>query len=1634
MKKENIQFSKLSNRRRSTRRSKRPALFTLILIVSVVALAVGSTLIPNKIFSSRAQQNDNPSQSVSTDVMQQIQALENEKESRTPAQQKIDSQLLYALKMQRSEPIAAGVNSLQVNVNQSDAGRVVVDISAQVDDQFLNFLSANGADVLSSSSEYRSLRVDVPLDRLEAIAASNNVRFIQPKTEYLLNQVSGPTVVKTVDDVHGEQEFAVRAERVRQQLGKVLSGAQDDPPTDPPGSLTSVGVRQSEGDASHRANTARGTFNVDGTGVKIGVLSNGVVSLASSQASGDLGPVTVLPGQTGTGDEGTAMLEIVHDLAPGAQLFFATANGGPTVFAQNIRNLRAAGCDIIVDDVFYFVETPFQDGQDPAVISNTNGGAIAQAVADVTAGGALFFSSAGNQGNKDAGLASCFQGDFVDGGANALLAGGTVNNFGGGTLFDSVVQASGNPTNLYWADPLGGSNNDYDLFVLNSTGTAVVQSSTNVQSGTQDPFEQIGATAAAANRIVVFKKTGSADRFFYLTTNANGSGRLNISTEGTTKGHNTVAAAYSVGATQAFGIPFTSSNTLETFSSDGPRRLFFQASGTAITPGNFSSTGGLVRQKPDITAADGVSVTGVGGFGSPFFGTSAAAPHAGAIAALIKQAKPAFTPAQIRTALTTSAIDIMAAGVDRDSGAGIIMAYQALQAAGATGQADLQLGTITSAEVGGNGNGTIEPGEQGTLSIQLTNPEGINSATAISSTLTSATAGVVVTQGISAYPDIAPNASATNTTPFGLVVSSAVTCQIINLTLTVSYTGGVSPKVFPISLDVSRTINETLDTTAPASGGTAFTSATGLQTGRLTRNGITANCPVAKSFPGLQTAVGSRQFDSYTFSNNTAAATCVTVRITGATTISLFVAAYSPTYDPTHPEFNLLADPGVSGNDQSFSFNVNASSNFTVVVHEVDPGGGVGTAYTLKVDGLTPPCAAAASVNQPPVNTVPAAQSMIENSQLVFSTGNGNAISIADPDAGNLPVQETLTATNGTLSVGSTAGLSFTVGTGANNSTMTFTGTVAAINSALQGLTYRPNSNFTGAASVTVNTNDQGFLGSGGAKTDNDAITVNVGAGSAFNFSAATDIVGESDGQTIVTVTRNGDLSTAASVNYATSNGTATDRFDYEAAFGTLQFAAGQLSATFPVLINDDSLVEGNETFNLTLSNPQGTNVALGLQPTAVVTIVDNASEPATNAIDDSTSFVRQHYHDFLNREPDPPGLAFWVNNIESCGANASCREVKRIDTSAAFFLSIEFQQTGFEAYRAFAAAFGPTRTAGTVPLTLQEFLTDSQQLGKGVIFGNPGADAQLEANKVAYFNQFVTRSEFVTKYPAALTNDQYVDNLLASAGLSPSQVRLFVVNLTNSQEVPPTNPTTSTGGARPASFGTARLLFNSAQTAMTFTSTVSNIDFTGAQTSDTNDNLIAAHIHAGASVAPGVNGPVVWGFFGAPFNDNNPNDQQVIPSATGVGGTINGKWDAPEGNGTTLAAQLANLRAGRAYVNFHTIQYGGGEIRGNIPAENAFRDALVAGLNGGTETRATVLRKVAEAEELGLKETNRAFVLMQYFGYLRRNPNDTPDADFSGYNFWLNKLNSFNGDFRAAEMVKAFIASSEYRKRFGTN
>jgi len=154
--------------------------------------------------------------------------------------------------------------------------------------------------------------------------------------------------------------------------------------------------------------------------------------------------------------------------------------------------------------------------------------------------------------------------------------------------------------------------------------------------------------------------------------------------------------------------------------------------------------------------------------------------------------------------------------------------------------------------------------------------------------------------------------------------------------------------------------------------------------------------------------------------------------------------------------------------------------------------------------------------------------------------------------------------------------------------------------------------------------------------------------------------------------------------------------------------------------------------------------------------------------------------------------------------------------------------------------------------------------------------------------------------------------------------------SLTNSQETAIGPLLRSDGSSRPQSFGTATFSLNEARTAMTMTATVFNIDITGTQTPDPNDNLVAAHIHVGAP--PGFNASVRWGFFGTPDNDVNPKQLVITPFASGVGGTFTSTWDLAEGNGgTTLATNLPGILAGLSYINFHTVQFGGGEIRGQI-------------------------------------------------------------------------------------------------------
>jgi hypothetical protein len=433
---------------------------------------------------------------------------------------------------------------------------------------------------------------------------------------------------------------------------------------------------------------------------------------------------------------------------------------------------------------------------------------------------------------------------------------------------------------------------------------------------------------------------------------------------------------------------------------------------------------------------------------------------------------------------------------------------------------------------------------------------------------------------------------------------------------------------------------------------------------------------------------------------------------------------------------------------------------------------------------------------------------------------------------------------------------------------------------------------FSAVSGTTYQIAVDGFRADSGEINLNFNLPGNVAPNTA-QFTTSTASVTETAGATAkvdLQVTRTGTTTAAATVNFATSNGTASDRTDYEATLGTLQFAAGETSKTITVFIVDDAFGESPETFNVTLSNSAG--CTLGAQTAVTVTINSNelvdGANPVKNASFNNDFFVRQHYLDFLNREPDSGGLNFWKGQLNECESlplpggftdAQQCREIRRINVSAAFFLSIEFQQTGYLVERLYKVAygdavgtstFGGTHQLGVPIVRLNEFLSDTQAMGKGVVITAPGADQLLEANKQAVIADFVQRSRFLTAHPLANSPGQFVNDLSINAG-------------------------------------------------------------------------------------PGV-------------------------------------------------------------------------------VSTSERDQLISDLTLGNKTRAQVLRAIAEDSDLFAAEKNRAFVLTQFIGYLRRNPNDPPEAglDYTGYDFWLGKLNQFNGNFVNAEMVKAFIVSGEYQGRFG--
>jgi hypothetical protein len=582
---------------------------------SMPAIALG--LLAATTTQTRAQN----SSALSGKTIEQLSAIDTAKVERTPEQKKISSRLWSAIKESSGRPSISGapkMSSTLASVTEGQPpGKVSILIEGQVNAGVQQFVRSQGGVVTQTSAEDNVMTVTVALSKIEAIASRPEVKQIKIAVHGQLNLMPNP-----------------------------------------------------EGDAGHAADVARNKFKAAGKGVKICALSDSVDGLAQAVANKSLGPVEVLKGQQGKGTgEGTAMLEIIHRIAPDAKLGFAAGSDTELQMATNITALVNAQCDIIVDDITFPDESPFQDGL------------IAKRVNDASAKGVLYFSSAANSGNYAHNQSGTWEGDFKPVSSTQINLNGNTwyaNEFAPGAYKNTVTSVDGPFATLFWNDPLGAATNEYDLYSLDADGNVLAVSDNEV-SGTQDPYQQIDIAEGVS--LLILQKSGALPRFLHLST---GRGRLAIGTWGSARGHNASGAdnAFSVAAVSAQdrAQPFVGgANVLaEDYSSDGPRRIFYYPNGMPITPGNLTSTGGKKLDKPDVTGADCVTTdTKL----KLFCGTSAAAPQVAAIAALVKSSNPALSPAQIRQILTSTTLDIESAGWDEVSGYGIVMADAAVRAA-----------------------------------------------------------------------------------------------------------------------------------------------------------------------------------------------------------------------------------------------------------------------------------------------------------------------------------------------------------------------------------------------------------------------------------------------------------------------------------------------------------------------------------------------------------------------------------------------------------------------------------------------------------------------------------------------------------------------------------------------------------------------------------------------------------------------------------------------------------------------------------------------------------------------------------------------------------------------------------------
>jgi PKD repeat protein len=437
--------------------------------------------------------------------------------------------------------------------------------------------------------------------------------------------------------------------------------------------MNNVGRVQNQADYLLEANRVRAAMptGYNGAGQRIGVISDSYNSLngaAAGIASGDLpANVQVIKDIPNGTDEGRGMLELVYDIAPAAGLAFSTAYETEGDFATQIRRLAdpaIANCKIIVDDISYYEEPFFQDG------------VVAQAVEEVTAQrGVAYFSSAGNQAD--------YSSEYVAPVFAPATNGAAELNFNPTGTADTrqritIARNLAVPLVLQWSDPFyttDGVKTDLDLYLLSAAGDTVARSAdSNLASQTPSEFIfYTNTTTGTTFDLVVRRRAGTANpaRVKYISFATIGITEY-WTRSGTIFGHH---AAVNAGATAA--APSYNRLTPETFTSKGSPTILFAPNGTPLaTP--------VTRPKPEFTSIDGVSTTFFGQLtpdpkdGSLFFGTSAAAPNAAAVAALLWQARPSLTPVQLKAQLAATATDLNTPGFDELTGAGLINAYRAI--------------------------------------------------------------------------------------------------------------------------------------------------------------------------------------------------------------------------------------------------------------------------------------------------------------------------------------------------------------------------------------------------------------------------------------------------------------------------------------------------------------------------------------------------------------------------------------------------------------------------------------------------------------------------------------------------------------------------------------------------------------------------------------------------------------------------------------------------------------------------------------------------------------------------------------------------------------------------------------------